>query len=542
MSERLFFDCNAAYGPKPKKYLEERWTLEHLLADLDLAGVAGALVSHRLARHYDPMLGNLQLVADLRPHRARLFPCWQALPSCSGEFPSVPEFLRLCQLHGVRAVRIEPDAFGIPADERAWGELRDGLQAAGLLVVLPWGGTGGELDRFEAVLRLFAGCNCVLTDTHWQNWRRVMYWLATYPRLHLEFSRFQANRGIEYVAERFGPARALFGTGLPERSPGAGRGMLDWSLLEPGMVDQIAGGNLRRLLGGRGPEAPPPATEWDDALTAAARAGQPLPALVLDDHCHMLHEGGHTGGGSLVMLNGGPDGMIELTRRMGVRQTAIMSWAGPLDMATALGNEIVAAAVAKYPGEFLGLPTVNPEYDDLAAIAAIIQRYHVELGFPGLKTLCSSQNLNYDHPAFAEWFRFANEHHLYLVFDPNGATDDGPVERLATAYPNMELHIDHCGQSWPYARWAAKMLQRWPNTRAQMNFTNVTHGTIEYLVREGGADRVLFGTDAPMRDPRPQLDWAVHTRLREADKRRVLGENFARTLRQVRLPNYHCAV
>jgi predicted TIM-barrel fold metal-dependent hydrolase len=30
---------------------------------------------------------------------------------------------------------------------------------------------------------------------------------------------------------------------------------------------------------------------------------------------------------------------------------------------------------------------------------------------------------------------------------------------------------------------------------------------VEFLVEATGADHILFGTDAPMRDPRPQLGW-----------------------------------
>ncbi len=41
-----------------------------------------------------------------------------------------------------------------------------------------------------------------------------------------------------------------------------------------------------------------------------------------------------------------------------------------------------------------------------------------------------------------------------------------------------------------------------------------------------------------MRDPRPQLGWVVFSRLSEADKRQVLGENFRRILMDNRLPGH----
>lgn len=534
-----FVDCNAGYGPKPLKHAEERWTLDHLLEDLDLARIAGALVHNRLARHYDPMLANLQLVRDLEPHRERLFPCWMALPPVSGDFPDAAEFVKLLRAHNVRAVRIEPDTFRLPLDESLWRDLRDALRQEEVLVVLPQGGFTIDPCRIDRLLDLFSDCPTLIIDQRWTHWRLIVHLMRKYPRLHMEFSAFQANRGIEYFVGEFGAERCLFGTGLPEMAAGAAKGFLDWTLLDDEPAGLVAGGNLRRLLGGRGPTCEPGSTPWSDALTSAAGQGQPLPCPVLDDHCHILHDGGVSAGGPLVFVRGDADGMIELTRKMGIDKTAIMSWVGPLSMDADLGNEIVAAAVRRYPNEFIGLATINPEHQSEAEIEAVIQHYHLELGFPGLKTLCGGQNINYDDPAFARWYSFGNDHRLYAVVDPCGAMEDEPMANLARRYPQLGIHLDHCGQSWAYAKWAVSLMRQHPNIWAQMNYTAVRNGTIEYIADKVGADRVLFGTDAPMRDPRPQLGWAVYTRLDQADKRRILGGNFADILRQTQLPNFN---
>ena len=49
-----------------------------------------------------------------------------------------------------------------------------------------------------------------------------------------------------------------------------------------------------------------------------------------------------------------------------------------------------------------------------------------------------------------------------------------------------------------------------------------------------GAERVLFGTDSPMRDPRPQFGWLAYARLSEADKLAILGGNMRRILERCR--------
>ena len=76
------------------------------------------------------------------------------------------------------------------------------------------------------------------------------------------------------------------------------------------------------------------------------------------------------------------------------------------------------------------------------------------------------------------------------------------------------------------------MCRRFPQVVAQLNYTLVTNGVIEYLVDAIGSERVFFGTDAPMRDPRPQAAWLTFTRLAPADKERIFGGNFAAILKR----------
>jgi len=52
-------------------------------------------------------------------------------------------------------------------------------------------------------------------------------------------------------------------------------------------------------------------------------------------------------------------------------------------------------------------------------------------------------------------------------------------------------------------------------------------------VKGAGADRVMYGSDQPMRDMRQQLGWVVYSRLSEEDKMKVLGGNAMRLLRQL---------
>jgi predicted TIM-barrel fold metal-dependent hydrolase len=84
--------------------------------------------------------------------------------------------------------------------------------------------------------------------------------------------------------------------------------------------------------------------------------------------------------------------------------------------------------------------------------------------------------------------------------------------------------------SYPIARKAAEVAKKRANVYVEITYTALTNGVVEYLVAEAGADKVLYGSDMPMRDPAPQLAWVCYAKIPEADKRKILGGNAKRLL------------
>jgi len=76
MPNLTYFDSHATIGPRVKKHPRERWSTEHLLEDMDLTEIAGALVVHQVAKSYDPMYGNQRLKPELAKAPGRLFGAW----------------------------------------------------------------------------------------------------------------------------------------------------------------------------------------------------------------------------------------------------------------------------------------------------------------------------------------------------------------------------------------------------------------------------------------------------------------------------------
>lgn len=527
-------DSWTIYGPGPNKDPDERWTLEHLLADMDFCGIAGALVRHRQMNVYDAMHVNNRLIRELQPHRDRLFPAWAVQPHQAGDFPEPCELRKRMAHENVRAVFMQPGLQRYPIHEDVLGPLAETLNQDRILILTTLPELGNSYAEAVRFCRLFDQCPVLIGEATWSQWRMVVAIMDACPNALIEFHFFQANRAVEFFAERYGVERLLFGSGLLKHSAGAARGFIDWPLLSDDQIERFAGENLQGLLGvDRVPAIPVPDTE--DRYMRAAREQQPVPGVVLDAHCHVLDDGLHGAGSSYVMRQGDAAHMLELTRLMGVKKTAMMSWNGTVGMDVEAGNTLIDKIVDKYPDEVIGLSSCDPTHQTPRQIEDMCRYLHLNKGFCGMKPYHRNAT-SYADSSYDPYWSFGNNHRLYALLHVDSAVGGIEAVRiLAARYPDLTILIAHSGGSWSFARQVAGVVGEFPNVMAELTLTPVTNGVIEWLCRKVGADRILFGTDAPMRDPRPQLGWCVYTRLDQEDKARVLGGNFARVLDRRRL-------
>ncbi len=537
MPNPMLFDCWASYGPHPSKDPEQRWTLEHLLADLDLYGISAALVRHEQCLHYDPMHANRRLVAEIAARRDRLYPCWSVMPHQAGDFPAPPALLRAMGQDDVRAALLTPNTHGYPVHADVLGPLAKAFNRRRLLLLTTIGELGGNYETAVTFCRLFESCPVIIAEATWAQWRLLVPILDACPNACIELSAFQANRALEFLTERYGASRVLLGTGLPARSGGAARGVLDWALTDCDTVAQVAGLNLAAALRVK-PPAPVPVPDNADELVREARAGKPLSTLVLDAHCHVLDDGLNGAGNHYVMLKGDSLNLLELARRIGVDVTAMMSWSGTVSMDVAAGNALIAQVVQRSPEEIIGLSSADPTHQSADEIRALCAHLHGQLGFRGLKPYIRN-DVPYNDPRYDDYWCYAQEHRLYgLLHTGPNVGGMGAVRDLARRFPEVTFMVAHSGSSWSLARQVADAATDFPNIVAELTYTAALNRIIEWLCARLGPERVLFGTDAPMRDPRPQLGWCVHTALPVEHKRLIVGANFARILGRGLLPGH----
>ena len=236
MPDLIYFDCNVTVGQRPLKPRREPWSTEHLLEDMDLAEIAGALAVHGVARSYDVVYGNERLRAELARAPDRLFGAWGIVPLGEPDFfKTGDEMVRAMEAAAVRAVRIIPG--GYSAHANLMGPTFEVLQHHRILTLMEagsdrhgigWGGAG-LFSFFHDVLSRYPDLPLLLTNHVWSQQRDVHRLMELHDNLHIEFSDYQINRGIERYVADFGDERLLFGSGMTAKSPGAARSFIDYA-------------------------------------------------------------------------------------------------------------------------------------------------------------------------------------------------------------------------------------------------------------------------------------------------------------------------
>jgi predicted TIM-barrel fold metal-dependent hydrolase len=527
----VFFDAYTRFGPKPNQHAAQPWTLEHLIDELDHCSISGALVTSTQCSIYDPMHENRLLSLALEDHE-NLFPLWNVIPHWTGEFPKPDALLAEMTANGVAAVTICPKTNGWNLMSATSEPLLRALEQSRTLTIVDF---AAELtgDALEPFVEKYRSLPILLHGVHWTKQRLVIPLLFRHPNLHISFDQFQICRGPEWLVERGLEDQLLFASNAIEMSAGAHRFYVDYARIPRTAKEKIAGGNLTRLLKGVGP-AVERENPGHDEMTREATLGKPLSATVYDMHSHILHEGLNGAGMSYVMFDGGPSGLLRINQEVGVDAVGVMSWNGTVSANADSGNDCTRAALDALPPDYWGLATFDVAHDSADEMRQKIEAMFADSRVVGFKPYLTFGK-HCDDPAYDVWWEYGSSRGLYALVHPS-RSDLSEFDSLCSRFPSMTFVAAHCGGSYEAADHAIEKAAKYPNFQIEITLTPVCAGIIDYLVRGSGADRVLYGSDFPMRDPRQQLGWVVYSRLSEEDKRAVLGLNAKRLISRIRGP------
>lgn len=241
---------------------------------------------------------------------------------------------------------------------------------------------------------------------------------------------------------------------------------------------------------------------------------------IIDAHTHM----GRISGTYVSKTN--CDEMIEMMDRQNVAQI-FSSPHSALHDATYLNTEL-NEAMKKYPDRIKGYFTFNPNYHE-RYLEHIKDVLNIE-GYIGLKFLPTYHKYPLDGEYYREALEFADKHGLVILMHTWGNNDphNAPrhVEGLVSKYHNLKVIMGHSAPG--ELDQSIAIVQKYDNVYLDLCDIHRHSGIVDKMVENVGADKVLYGTDAPWYDHMYCLGSVLFSHISDDDKYKILNANAAK--------------
>ncbi|MBU4198848.1 MAG: amidohydrolase [Verrucomicrobia bacterium] len=502
-------------------------TPNSLNAVLDKYKMSGALVCSFTCAMLDIEYGNTMLFKALEGEK-RLWPCPAVLPNGCGETGNEERYLDGLIEKGARFCCLLHASSGTSLDRRIIGSLFAALEKRRLPVALFSTATSAAATLAEAYPRL----PIVL---HIPNTRDRIFWPLFKQTPNLYFSmaaNYSHYRGLEFCLRENGADRILFASGYPVSEPGAAVANLFYSDLKESDRRKIASENCERLMtsvkaGGKKrkvilTQSPELKTGQSGINNISSVVWERKPAPwngIVDMHAH------YGKWREFPIWGGAADDLVREMDRLGVAKILVAHQAC-MTPDVVWGNDQVLAAMRKYPGRIGGYACCYP-VDKKLGIGEITRC--IEAGMTGIK-LHNANGLAYTDSRYRPVWEYADRLRLPVLLHTWG--DISSYEQIFKKYRHAPILLGHSGSRNPesYVKFARKYL----NLYLDLTLSAAPYGLVEYFVREAGADRILYGSDALWMSMQHQIGRVLFADISNADKINILVKNPRRILKGIR--------
>lgn len=274
------------------------------------------------------------------------------------------------------------------------------------------------------------------------------------------------------------------------------------------------------------------------ASIAAARGCREVPATAREAHADRAVWDAHTHlTGATGSVEQRVDKLSEFASRMGIERLIVFMGTSfvydPSPEELRRQNDEVLRAIAHAPDRVMGMVYVNPRHTQ--ASLDEMDRCVRDGPMVGVKLWVA---MECRRPELDPIVRRAVElrvpllQHAYdrVAGNLSGESSCSNVAILAARHPDASFICAHTGNDWERGIRAIRAVK---NVWAEVCGSDPTAGFVEMAVRELGAERVIYGSDAGGRSFASQLAKVYSANLPEAEQRLILGGNLRRLLAPV---------
>jgi uncharacterized protein len=242
--------------------------------------------------------------------------------------------------------------------------------------------------------------------------------------------------------------------------------------------------------------------------------------MVIDDHVHVHEWSFHEGDPEYEV-----DYVVKLMDEWGIDLSIIMDSLAYIGLDQKSSNNHTRDAVERYPKRLIGFANIKPP-QGLAACRDEISRTIGDWGFRGIKLHPQVDRYPANHRELVHPIvELAMRHDVPIWFHTGHAPNATPtlIGNLARDFPTAKLIIGHMGSGMFYDTMC--VARRYPNVYVDVSLQG--GHSFATACREVGADRLLFGSDAPYASPGIIKRMIEGSPLSAHAKAQILGDNIA---------------
>ncbi len=465
--------------------------LEDLVGERDNHRIRSSIVRHRIALVGDSHLGNLA-VLDVCADDPGLLP----LAVLSADRTDGPD--RAAELAN-RVVGFWLEGHSAPGGGLAAEAIVRSAARTGKPLLVPVAGWGSASVIGAATEGL--GVPVILIGSHYNTSVEDLAAGQRYEHLHFDTSSMAHLHAIETAVATVGAERVLFGSGSPLRALQSSVNAILSAAIPDASKRLILAGNAARL--------------FDLQIGEVGLPEVALPERSFDTHTH-------TGPLPFDVPDLGDDALMPELQRFNTANavaSSILAIAADLEA----GNRRTVEACARRTG-LLGYLVADP--NDLDASREQLRRWGDEPGIVGVKVHTEWSKRHTGSKEIADLFEVLADHGQPVKIHNDGPDWDQHLLRIARKHPKLPIIIAHAGLGMPNLE-GARIAAAADNIYAEMSSSFAHLATAREFIRIIPAERMMFGTDAPLLDPAFVLGTYQDAQIPAEDQARIYWDNAA---------------
>lgn len=189
-------------------------------------------------------------------------------------------------------------------------------------------------------------------------------------------------------------------------------------------------------------------------------------------------------------------------------------------------NDFVCENVKAHPQKLMGFGTMHQDYENMQAE---VDRC-ISMGLKGIKLHPDTQEFNADDERMMPLYAYLEEKGLPVLFHVGDKRYDyshpARIRKICEAFPNLQVIAAHFG-GWSVWEIAEENLLKVKNCMMDTSSSSgfITAEEFAHLIHTFGADRLLFGSDFPMWDPKGELERFMNVSLTDEEREKILYKN-----------------